>query len=355
MAAFGAHPPDGILAVGDRPVDPRRATERRVRPSWQSRCPRRWRAATSSRAAWRSRPPDLPAPWFHPLSLDADPLRAVARGRLSGGRQAARAVGQPRRDPRQHDGRVRLSVRAAARAAGAARRARRARRRARHAARRVVHSRDASSRSKGVLTAGALRVFAIFDKPDPLDGPFFEETIYVTPSREHRGRPAADRRGGGAAASRARPAPRTRARRVSRQRSRGLRARGRGAANWRALLDGARFRVCGRRPRVARGGAAASRDRRGRRPLFARERRGVGRDDDSRFRIAAIYKGVDGEDAARARRTTSTDVRITAKPDTMLVPLPEGRSYLGFIFARAADAARGGTGAARTRTRSCGS
>jgi hypothetical protein len=30
-----------------------------------------------------------------------------------------------------------------------------------------------------------------------------------------------------------------------------------------------------------------------------------------------------------------TDVRMTAKPDALLVPLPEGRSYLGFIFARA--------------------
>jgi biotin carboxylase len=36
---------------------------------------------------------------------------------------------------------------------------------------------------EGLLTDGALRVLAIFDKPDPLDGPFFEETIYVTPSR----------------------------------------------------------------------------------------------------------------------------------------------------------------------------
>src|SRR4029453_9811437 len=39
---------------------------------------------------------------------------------------------------------------------------------------------------EGVLTEGALQVFAIFDKPDPLDGPFFEETIYVTPSRAPR-------------------------------------------------------------------------------------------------------------------------------------------------------------------------
>ncbi|MDE3136076.1 MAG: ATP-grasp domain-containing protein, partial [Acidobacteriota bacterium] len=36
---------------------------------------------------------------------------------------------------------------------------------------------------EGLLTAGRLRVLAIFDKPDPLEGPFFEETIYVTPSR----------------------------------------------------------------------------------------------------------------------------------------------------------------------------
>jgi len=36
---------------------------------------------------------------------------------------------------------------------------------------------------EGLLTDGALRILAIFDKPDPLEGPFFEETIYVTPSR----------------------------------------------------------------------------------------------------------------------------------------------------------------------------
>ena len=36
---------------------------------------------------------------------------------------------------------------------------------------------------EGVLDGGRLKVLALFDKPDPLDGPFFEETIYVTPSR----------------------------------------------------------------------------------------------------------------------------------------------------------------------------
>ena len=36
---------------------------------------------------------------------------------------------------------------------------------------------------EGLLRRGELEVLAVFDKPDPLVGPFFEETIYVTPSR----------------------------------------------------------------------------------------------------------------------------------------------------------------------------
>src|SRR5205814_9329580 len=36
---------------------------------------------------------------------------------------------------------------------------------------------------EGLLRAGQLDVLAVFDKPDPLEGPYFEETIYVTPSR----------------------------------------------------------------------------------------------------------------------------------------------------------------------------
>ncbi len=35
---------------------------------------------------------------------------------------------------------------------------------------------------EGLITEGVLRIVAIFDKPDPLEGPFFEESIYVTPS-----------------------------------------------------------------------------------------------------------------------------------------------------------------------------
>jgi biotin carboxylase len=36
---------------------------------------------------------------------------------------------------------------------------------------------------EGLLRSGQLEILAIFDKPDPLTGPYFEETIYVTPSR----------------------------------------------------------------------------------------------------------------------------------------------------------------------------
>jgi hypothetical protein len=36
---------------------------------------------------------------------------------------------------------------------------------------------------EGLLRSGRLQVLAVFDKPDPLEGPYFEETLYVTPSR----------------------------------------------------------------------------------------------------------------------------------------------------------------------------
>jgi len=36
---------------------------------------------------------------------------------------------------------------------------------------------------EGLLENGSLRVLALFDKPEPLEGPFFEETIFVRPSR----------------------------------------------------------------------------------------------------------------------------------------------------------------------------
>ena len=51
-----------------------------------------------------------------------------------------------------------------------------------------------------------------------------------------------------------------------------------------------------------------------------------------------IFRGVLGVEEARTVQAIE-DVRITAKLDQVLVPLPEGASYLGFIFARAGRAA----------------
>ena len=52
-----------------------------------------------------------------------------------------------------------------------------------------------------------------------------------------------------------------------------------------------------------------------------------------------LYRGVNGVEAALAVEGID-DVRITAKMDELLLPLPEGRSYLGFIFARGENPAR---------------
>jgi hypothetical protein len=65
-----------------------------------------------------------------------------------------------------------------------------------------------------------------------------------------------------------------------------------------------------------------------------------------------VYRGVHGLEEARAVEGID-DVRITAKPDAVLVPLPEGRSYLGFLFAhgRTAGAAEQALRTAHARLR----
>jgi biotin carboxylase len=189
---------------------------------------------------------------------------------------------------------------------------------------------------EGVLTRGAFHPFAIFDKPDPLDGPFFEETLYVTPSRQPQ--PIQDRIietvAAGAAALGLQHGP------VHAE----CRVNGTGVY----LLEIAARPIggiCSRalRFRSAAGDATASLEevlmrhalgediaawRRETRPsgvmMLPIPRRGV-------------YRGVSGIDEARAVAGVD-DVRITAKPDTVIVPLPEGRSYLGFIFAHASSA-----------------
>ena len=62
-----------------------------------------------------------------------------------------------------------------------------------------------------------------------------------------------------------------------------------------------------------------------------------------------VLRGIDGAERARAVPGID-DVVLTAKIDQTLVPLPEGATYLGFIFARGPTRRRGGIGAAHART-----
>ena len=189
---------------------------------------------------------------------------------------------------------------------------------------------------EGVLTRGAFRAFAIFDKPDPLEGPFFEETIYVTPSRL---RVAAQQQMIDAVAAAARAL--------------GLHH---GAIHAECRVNPQGVFVLEVAPRPIGGLCAKSLrfHHRERRDLSLEEvllRHAVGEDvsDCEREPRAAgvmmvpitrrgLFRGVEGVDAARAVAGID-DVRITAKPDVLLVPLPEGRSYLGFIFAHGDDPA----------------
>jgi biotin carboxylase len=190
---------------------------------------------------------------------------------------------------------------------------------------------------EGLVDRGKLRVLAIFDKPDPMVGPFFEETIYVTPSRLrpevqtavagilgrvvealglHHGPLHAELRldPGGAAPGNIWVME--------------VAARSIGGLCSRAL------RFCS-----PRSGEAISLEELLIRLALGNDVRDVRREAAASGVMmipipqAGIYEGVEGLDAARATPCVE-DVVITAKPAQKLVPLPEGSSYLGFIFAR---------------------
>ena len=193
---------------------------------------------------------------------------------------------------------------------------------------------------EGVLTDGALRVLALFDKPDPLDGPCFEETIYVTPSRA----PAAIQ-------ARIEAAVRDAARAL------GL-THGPVHAECRVTRDGevyvleaAARPIGGLCSRVLAFGTDPGAPRQGEATLeIVLLEHAIGRSIERYVRDAAaaavmmipipqrgIYKGVSGEEKARTVAGV-TDIRMTAKAGQLLEPLPEAGSYLGFIFARGATA-----------------
>lgn len=196
---------------------------------------------------------------------------------------------------------------------------------------------------EGVLERGDLRTLAIFDKPEPLEGPYFEETIYVTPPALTADDQAtvAHTIGAGARALGLRHGPvhaecrvndrgvyilEIAARPIGGLCARALRFVNTGDSHLFARNSGEKVTVpleellllhalgepIGAYAREARASAVM---------MIPIPRKG-------------LYKGVDGLEEARAIEGIDA-VEITAKADQLLLPLPEGSSYLGFIFAKA--------------------
>jgi hypothetical protein len=174
-----------------------------------------------------------------------------------------------------------------------------------------------------------LRVLAIFDKPDPLDGPFFEETIYVTPSRLSDAEQQELTRCAEQAAA-----------------ALGL-SHGPAHMEMRLNQEGAWMLDVAARP-IGGLCAGALRFSDGERAMSLEElilRHAAGEDVSGLQRErrasgvmmipipqAGFYDGVEGLDEAE-RVSGIERIEITAKTRQQLVPLPEGPSYLGFIFA----------------------
>jgi biotin carboxylase len=192
---------------------------------------------------------------------------------------------------------------------------------------------------EGLLVAGTLELLALFDKPDPLDGPYFEETLYVTPSRL----PAATQ-----AAVLARTAEAARALGLHEgpvHAELRIDVAGGGAAGGQVwLVELAARSIGGLCSRTLRFGTGLTLEE-----IILRHALGSPIASLTREHTAAgvmmlpipragVYAGVEGVAAAEAVPGI-VEVTITAHPGQALVPLPEGARYLGFVFARAAEPA----------------
>jgi biotin carboxylase len=181
---------------------------------------------------------------------------------------------------------------------------------------------------EGLLVEGELHVLALFDKPDPLDGPYFEETIYVTPSRL----PADVQAAIGAEARWAARALGLTEGPIHAE----LRVNDEGP--W--VVEVAARTIGGLCSRSLRFGAGLSLEE-----LVLRHALGIELDSLERERRPAgvmmipiprggVLRSVRGREDALAVPGIE-DVTISAHVGQELVPLPEGSRYLGFILARA--------------------
>lgn len=181
---------------------------------------------------------------------------------------------------------------------------------------------------EGLLTNGKLRVLAIFDKPDPLAGPFFEETIYVTPSRlpQETQQQIAHAVAGACKILGLQHGPIHAEARVNEQ---GI-----------FILEVAARTIGGLCSRTLKFGAGLSLEE-----LVLRH--AVGENVDALTNLSGAagvmmlpiprsgkLHAVTGIAEARAVPFIQ-DIKITIPLDNLVVALPEGASYLGFMFARA--------------------
>jgi biotin carboxylase len=173
-----------------------------------------------------------------------------------------------------------------------------------------------------------LEVLAVFDKPDPMDGPFFEETIYVTPSRQ----PASVLADLEATVARAAAALGLREGPVHAE----LRI---GTAGALMTLELAARSIGGLCARALRFGAGVSLEE-----VIIRHALGLGLDGLARetqasgvmmlpIRAAGVLDRVSGQERALAIEGV-VGVEISIASGRPVVPLPEGDRYLGFVFAR---------------------
>lgn len=185
---------------------------------------------------------------------------------------------------------------------------------------------------EGILTHGQLKVLTLFDKPDPLDGPFFEETIYITPSRLAPSTQEAIAHCVAIASASLglREGP------VHAE----LRVNERGP--W--MLEIAGRSIGGLCSTILEFGAGMCLEELILRHAIGEEIADLEREHHAAgvmmipIPAAGLLKSIHGVEEAR-QVSLITGVEITAKLNYSLVPLPEGASYLGFIFARGEEPA----------------
>jgi biotin carboxylase len=180
---------------------------------------------------------------------------------------------------------------------------------------------------EGMLIHGQLTVLALFDKPDPLDGPFFEETLYVTPSRL----PIPVQEAIAACTARAAQALGLREGPIHAE------LRVNDAGPW--VLEIAARTIGGLCSRTLRFGPGLSLEE-----LVLQQALGIDPTAHTRDQRAAgvmmlpipqrgILQAVHGQ--AEAKRIAGIeDLNFTIALGQEVIPLPEGDRYLGFLFAR---------------------